>query len=216
MDFNKILNKFNDLGIEAKPLVPDAPDAGKATEQTTASADNPQAHARMIEQQLRGKHIPGVSDVSSNDIAALAGVNKSTQRPQPANPNPNSMYTKPVSEPVVQPTQSYTSDIETRLDSIERKLESIFESMQKEGDLKMKRGSSAEILAHAMYDLVIQSQDNPKIIDKIQQIYKMATNTDVIYDKKGDTFTFRKNQQPEKKAESSLFKEYLDFVEKDV
>jgi len=77
---------------------------------------NPAQHASVVNESIAGKHIPGVSDTSANDFAALAGVSKPTQRPQPANPNPNSYSTA-------------SQSIEQRLTAIENRLESIFESV---------------------------------------------------------------------------------------
>jgi hypothetical protein len=121
-DLHKILNAFNDLGIENKGLTPDNPvSQGKAlNDQYGDKSLDTNAHAKMIAESVQGKHIPGVTDVSSNDMAALAGV---ATAPQP-----------------VKQTVSYNNDttdnsrwaeIDNRLSKIENSLNSIFESLQK-------------------------------------------------------------------------------------
>lgn len=126
-DLHNLLAKFNELGIENKGLTPDDPTQAGAiqkqygSEQTVSEAD----HARIINESVKGTHIPGVSDTSSSDFAALAGVAKPQQRPQPANPNPNM---------TVAPTETYSdkwAEVDARLSSIETKINSIFESIQK-------------------------------------------------------------------------------------
>ena len=112
-DFYDILNKFNDLGIKNEGLTVDVPTNAKAPQ---SNDTNPVHHASVVNESVAGKHIPGVSDTSANDFAALAGVSKPTQRPQPANPNPNSYSTA-------------SQSIEQRLTAIENRLESIFESV---------------------------------------------------------------------------------------
>ena len=125
-DIHNILNKFNQLGIKNQGLTVDAPVA-PAKEQSTGSGTdvNANAHARNVNESVRGKHIPGVSDIASNDMAALAGINKPQQRPKPANPNPNSMHI------VSNQSTDKWSEVDTRLSNIESKLNTIFESIQK-------------------------------------------------------------------------------------
>ena len=126
-DLQKILNKFNDLGIKNKGLVPDDPmQQGQALKEQYGNkqSTDPNAHARMVAESVKGTHIPGVSDTSASDFAALAGVGKPQQRPQPANPNPNMN---------IAPTQTTDrwSEVDARLSNIESKLSSIVESIQR-------------------------------------------------------------------------------------
>ena len=153
-DLQNILNKLTELGIENKGLVPDDPTQAGAiqkqygNEQSVSETD----HARMINESVKGKHIPGVSDTSSSDFAALAGVSKPQQRPQPANPNPN-MTVAPAQ------TGDRWSEVDARLSNIENKLSSIVESIQRlseisDEDYREKR--------KALHDLEM----NPQLQDK--------------------------------------------------
>ena len=153
-DLQNILNKLTELGIENKGLTPDDPTQAGAiqkqygNEQTVSETD----HARIINESVKGKHIPGISDTSSSDFAALAGVSTPQQRPQPANPNPNM---------TVAPTQTVDkwSEVDARLSNIESKLSSIVESIQRiseisDDDYREKR--------KALQDLEM----NPQLQDK--------------------------------------------------
>jgi len=153
-DLHKILNKFNDLGIENKGFVVDDPtvQTNAVKEQYGNTNDDTQSHARLINESVKGKHIPGVSDTSSSDFAALAGVSKPQQRPQPANPNPNM---------TIAPTQTTDkwSEVDARLSNIESKLSSIVESIQRlseinDDDYREKK--------KALHDLEM----NPQLQDK--------------------------------------------------
>jgi len=119
MDFQKLLNTFDDLGIENKGLTVDDPmQQAQAAKQANGDDLNATDHARVVNESVSGRYIPGVSDTSANDFAALAGVSTPTQRPSPAVPNPQSYNTSTV-----------TNSIEQRLTAIENRLESIFESV---------------------------------------------------------------------------------------
>ena len=154
-DLQKILNKFSELGIENKGLVPDDPmQQGQALKEQYGNnnSTDPNAHARMVAESIKGKHIPGVTDTSASDMAALAGVSKPQQRPQPANPNPNM---------TIAPTQTTDrwSEVDARLSNIESKLSSIVESIQRlseisDEDYREKR--------KALHDLEM----NPQLQDK--------------------------------------------------
>jgi len=148
-DLQKILNKFSELGIENKGLVPDDPmQQGQALKEQYGNnnqSTDPNAHARMVAESIKGKHIPGVSDTSASDMAALAGVSKPQQRPQPANPNPNM---------TIAPTQTTDkwSEVDARLSNIENKLSSIVESIQRlseisDEDYRAKRKALQDIQA---------------------------------------------------------------------
>ena len=155
-DLQKILNKFSELGIKNKGLVPDDPmQQGQALKEQYGNnnqSTDPNSHARMVAESVQGKHIPGVSDTSASDMAALAGVGKPQQRPQPANPNPNM---------TIAPTQTTDkwSEVDARLSNIESKLSSIVESIQRlseisDEDYREKR--------KALHDLEM----NPQLQDK--------------------------------------------------
>jgi len=154
-DLQKILNKFNDLGIENKGLVPDDPmQQGQALKEQYGNkqSTDPNAHARMVAESVKGKHIPGVTDTSASDMAALAGVGTPSQRPQPANPNPNM---------TVAPTQTTDkwSEVDARLSNIESKLNTIFESIQKITEISDKDYREKR---KALHDLEM----NPQLQDK--------------------------------------------------
>ena len=154
-DLQKILNKFNDLGIENKGLVPDDPmQQGQSLKEQYGNkqSTDPNAHARMVAESVKGKHIPGVTDTSASDMAALAGVGTPSQRPQPANPNPNM---------TVAPTQTTDkwSEVDARLSNIESKLNTIFESIQKITEISDKDYREKR---KALHDLEM----NPQLQDK--------------------------------------------------
>ena len=83
-DLQKILDKFSELGIENKGLTVDAPQQGQALQEQNSNSQSTDAnsHARMVAESVRGKHIPGISDTSANDMAALAGVGNTTPNVQ--------------------------------------------------------------------------------------------------------------------------------------
>jgi len=147
-DLQKILNTFSKLGIENKGLVPDNPmqqSSALKEQYGNNNTTDTNAHARMVAESIKGKHIPGVSDTSASDMAALAGVGKPTQRPQPANPNPNMS---------IAPTQTVDkwAEVDSRLNNIETKLNTIFESIQKlteisDEDYRAKRKALQDIQA---------------------------------------------------------------------
>jgi len=147
-DLQKILNKFSELGIENKGLSVDVPmqqSSALKEQYGNNNTTDPNAHARMVAESIKGKHIPGVSDTSASDMAALAGIGKPTQRPQPANPNPNIS---------IAPTQTVDkwAEVDSRLNNIETKLNTIFESIQKlteisDEDYRAKRKALQDIQA---------------------------------------------------------------------
>jgi hypothetical protein len=106
----------------------------------------------MVAESIKGTHIPGVSDTSASDMAALAGVGTPTQRPQPANPNPNSMH-------IATPTSDRWAEFDSRLSNIENKLNSIFESIQKITEIS---DSDYNAKRKAIFDLEM----NPALQDK--------------------------------------------------
>jgi hypothetical protein len=157
-DLQSILNKFTELGIENKGLVPDDPmTQGKALKEqygNDQSADT-NSHARMVAESIKGKHIPGVSDVSSSDMAALAGVKQTTTSTQPT-PTMNVMNTAPITSTS---TTDKWNEVDARLSNIESKLSSIVESIQRlseisDDDYREKR--------KALRDLEM----NPQLQDK--------------------------------------------------
>jgi len=125
-DLHNILAKFTELGIENKGLTVDgAPTQPNASTSSSSEDVSPEAHAAMINESLANKHIPGVSDVSATDFAALAGVAPTTSNTsQPVSPKME------VSQKSYQNTPNYT-EIENRLDKIERTLEKVFEAVEK-------------------------------------------------------------------------------------
>lgn len=143
-DLHNILSKFNELGIKNKGLVPDDPtQQGAAIKEQYGNKQeiDSNTHARMVTESVQGKHIPGVSDTSASDFAALAGVGKPQQRPQPANPNPNMN---------IATTGDRWSEVDARLTNIETKLNTIFESIQRiteisDEDYRAKRKALQDI-----------------------------------------------------------------------
>lgn len=143
-DLHNILSKFNELGIVNKGLTVETPTVPQQPAQSNNDVD-PNSHARMVAESVRGKHIPGVSDVSATDFAALAGVKSTspTTRPSPATPNPNSYATNNFDS-------NHLNSIEQRLTSIENRLQSIFESVQRlaeisDEDYRAKRKALQDI-----------------------------------------------------------------------
>jgi len=199
-DLHNILNKFNNLGIVNKGLTVDAPSISSKKESNEEI--NPNNHARRVDESIGNKFIPGVSDTSASDFAALAGVKKPTAtsmytdtpkpRPQPTNPNPSST--------------SNTNDWNTvldRLSNMESKLNKIFETLNpapwkeklneslQEGDLIIKRPAFNHAMQSAMDDLLWKTTKNPEMIPLVQKLYKMATGKDVEYDDEKDSFTIK-------------------------
>jgi len=154
-DLQKILNKFSELGIENKGLIPDDPmQQGQALKEQYGNnnSTDPNAHARMVAESIKGKHIPGVTDTSASDMAALAGVSKPQQRPQPANPNPNM---------TIAPTQTTDkwSEVDARLSNIESKLSSIVESIQRLSEISDEDYREKRKVIHDL-------EMNPQLQDK--------------------------------------------------
>lgn len=152
-DLQSILNKFTELGIKNKGLTVDAPQQGQALQEQNSNSQSTDAnsHARMVAESVRGKHIPGISDTSANDMAALAGVGNTTPNVQKS----------------VEVVQNYPQDnvndkwrqVDDRLSKIENTLAQVFESLQKitemtDSDYNAKR--------KAIYDLEM----NPALKDK--------------------------------------------------
>ena len=200
VDLHNILNKFNNLGIVNKGLTVDAPSISSKKESNEEI--NPNNHARRVDESIGNKFIPGVSDTSASDFAALAGVKKPAAtsmytdtpkpRPQPTNPNPSST--------------SNTNDWNTvldRLSNMESKLNKLFETLNpapwkeklneslQEGDLIIKRPAFNHAMQSAMDDLLSKTTKNPEMIPLVQKLYKMATGKDVEYDDKKDSFTIK-------------------------
>jgi hypothetical protein len=200
-DIHNILNKFNQLGIKNKGLTVDAPVA-PAKEQSTGSGTdvNANAHARNVNESVRGKHIPGVTDVSTNDMAALAGLGKSTSRPRPAQPTPSTMYAEPV-QTIPSNTNPY-AEIEARLDNIESKLNKIFEAVmyneEKDSD-KHKRHTKD------LDDLEREIRKSGAMDKEMSNAIKLRRSK-IIKDKLSA-------EDKAKPTSKSLFKEYLEFLE---
>lgn len=201
-DIHNILNKFNQLGIKNQGLTVDAPVA-PAKEQSTGSGTdvNANAHARNVNESVRGKHIPGVTDVSTNDMAALAGLGKSTSRPaQPAQPTPSTMYAEPV-QTIPSNTNPY-AEIEARLDNIESKLNKIFEAVmyneEKDSD-KHKRHTKD------LDDLEREIRKSGAMDKEMSNAIKLRRSK-IIKDKLSA-------EDKAKPTSKSLFKEYLEFLE---
>ena len=202
-DIHNILNKFNQLGIKNQGLTVDAPVA-PAKEQSTGSGTdvNANAHARNVNESVRGKHIPGVTDVSTNDMAALAALGRSTPkpRPQPANPNPG-MYSAPVQNNVTY-ADPY-KEIETRLDNIENKIEKIFEAImhtkeEKDADKQKRWAKDLEDLERSIRKSGAMDKDTEDAI----KLRRMK----IVKDKLSA-------EDKAKPTTKSLFKEYLEFLE---
>ena len=118
-DFRNILSKFNELGIENKGLTPDAPTQRSASTETPTSSTEAD-HARLVNESVQGKHIPGITDVRASDVAALAGVKSSTPQPTPqTTPMINTTST----------SHDRWSDVEARLEKIENKINMMFEAL---------------------------------------------------------------------------------------
>lgn len=198
-DLHNILQKFNELGIKNQGLTADVPQVqAPANESAGTGTDvNPNTHARTVNESVRGKHIPGVTDVSTNDLAALAGVKGSNTPRQPSVTPTNTMYADPI---VQQPTNSNSNinynDIGARLDNIEAKLERIFEALiPEEKDANKNQRHSIDL-----DDLERQIRKSGKMDKDTQD----AINARRIKIKKDRNTT---------SESTSLFKDYLAFLE---
>tara|TARA_R110000803_G_scaffold204770_3_gene271058 strand:- start:5090 stop:5683 length:594 start_codon:yes stop_codon:yes gene_type:complete len=123
-DLQRILNKFTELGIENKGLTVDAPQQGQALQEQKSNSQSTDttSHARMVAESIKGKHIPGISDTSASDMAALAGVGNATpQAPQ---------YQTETPAPVQQTYNDKWHEVDSRLSKIENTLAKVFESLE--------------------------------------------------------------------------------------
>ena len=154
-DLQSILNKFTELGIENKGLTVDAPQQGQALqEQNNNQSTDANSHARMVAESIKGKHIPGVSDTSASDMAALAGVGNTTPNVQK-------------SVEVVQTSPKNTVDnkwheVDSRLSKIENTLAKVFESLE---GLKQMSNEEYEEKRKALQDIQLNPETNkdPKL-----------------------------------------------------
>ena len=155
-DLQKILDKFSELGIENKGLTVDAPQQGQALQEQNSNSQSTDAnsHARMVAESVRGKHIPGISDTSANDMAALAGVGNTTPNVQKS----------------VEVVQNYPQDnvndkwrqVDDRLSKIENTLAQVFESLQ---NLKQMSNEEYQEKRKALQDIQLNPETNkdPKL-----------------------------------------------------
>ena len=218
-DLHNILNKFNSLGIVNKGLTVDGPiGAPKKQDSTEVS---PSSHAKQVNEIVGKKFIPGVSDVSANDFAALAGIKRQST---------GTMYAE---QPKRQPQQQSTATMQSqstsnadwnkvmnRLDSMEEKLNKMFESLNpapwkkslnedvevQEGDLIIKRPAFNHAMQSAMDDLLWKTTKNPEMIPLVQKLYKLATGKDVEYDSDKDSFTIKAKPKELSPAEKIIAK----------
>lgn len=155
-DLQSILNKFTELGIKNKGLTVDAPQQGQALQEQNSNSQSTDAnsHARMVAESVRGKHIPGISDTSANDMAALAGVGNTTPNVQKS----------------VEVVQNYPQDnvndkwrqVDDRLSKIENTLAQVFESLQ---NLKQMSNEEYQEKRKALQDIQLNPETNkdPKL-----------------------------------------------------
>ena len=123
-DFRNILSKFNELGIENKGLTPDDPTQQRSASTQTPTSSTEADHARLVNESVQGKHIPGITDIRASDVAALAGVKSSTPQPTP--------QPTPQTAPMINTTSTSHdrwSDVEARLEKIENKINMMFEAL---------------------------------------------------------------------------------------
>lgn len=205
-DLHNILQKFNQLGIKNEGLTADVPQVqAPANESAGTGTDvNTNTHARTVNESVRGKHIPGITDVSSNDLAALAGVKVSNTPKQPSSSSTNTMYADPI---VQQPTNSNIdyNDIGTRLDNIEAKLQKIFEAIlpeEKPAD-KIKRHTLD------LDDLERQIRKSGTMDKDFEDALK-ARRLKIQKDKEQKLAAGMRETTSES---TSLFKDYLAFLE---
>ena len=154
-DLQSILNKFTELGIENKGLTVDAPQQGQALqEQNNNQSTDANSHARMVAESIKGKHIPGVSDTSASDMAALAGVGNTT---------PNVQKSVEVVQTYPQNTvDNKWHEVDSRLSKIENTLAKVFESLE---GLKQTNNEEYEEKRKALQDIQLNPETNkdPKL-----------------------------------------------------
>jgi hypothetical protein len=154
-DLQSILNKFTELGIENKGLTVDAPQQGQALqEQNNNQSTDANSHARMVAESIKGKHIPGVSDTSASDMAALAGVGNTT---------PNVQKSVEVVQTYPQNTvDNKWHEVDSRLSKIENTLAKVFESLE---GLKQMSNEEYEEKRKALQDIQLNPETNkdPKL-----------------------------------------------------
>jgi hypothetical protein len=155
-DLQSILNKFTELGIENKGLVPDDPmTQGKALkDQNNNQSTDANSPARMVAESIKGKHIPGVSDTSASDMAALAGVGNTT---------PNVQKSVEVVQTYPQNTvDNNWHEVDSRLSKIENTLAKVFESLE---GLKQMSNEEYREKRKALQDIQLNPETNkdPKL-----------------------------------------------------
>lgn len=154
-DLQSILNKFTELGIENKGLTVDAPQQGQALqEQNNNQSTDANSHARMVAESIKGKHIPGVSDTSASDMAALAGVGNTT---------PNVQKSVEVVQTYPQNTvDNKWHEVDSRLSKIENTLAKVFESLE---GLKQMSNEEYQEKRKALQDIQLNPETNkdPKL-----------------------------------------------------
>jgi len=154
-DLQSILNKFTELGIENKGLTVDAPQQGQALqEQNNNQSTDANSHARMVAESIKGKHIPGVSDTSASDMAALAGVGNTT---------PNVQKSVEVVQTYPQNTvDNKWHEVDSRLSKIENTLAKVFESLE---GLKQMSNEEYREKRKALQDIQLNPETNkdPKL-----------------------------------------------------
>lgn len=154
-DLQSILNKFTELGIENKGLTVDAPQQGQALqEQNNNQSTDANSHARMVAESIKGKHIPGVSDTSASDMAALAGVGNTT---------PNVQKSVEVVQTYPQNTvDNKWREVDSRLSKIENTLAKVFESLE---GLKQMSNEEYREKRKALQDIQLNPETNkdPKL-----------------------------------------------------
>jgi hypothetical protein len=155
-DLQKILNKLTELGIENKGLTVDAPQQGQALQEQKSNSQGTDAtsHARMVAESIKGKHIPGVSDTSASDMAALAGVGNTT---------PNVQKSVEVVQTYPQNTvDNNWHEVDSRLSKIENTLAKVFESLE---GLKQMSNEEYREKRKALQDIQLNPETNkdPKL-----------------------------------------------------
>jgi hypothetical protein len=155
-DLQKILNKLTELGIENKGLTVDAPQQGQALQEQKSNSQGTDAtsHARMVAESIKGKHIPGVSDTSASDMAALAGVGNTT---------PNVQKSVEVVQTYPQNTvDNKWHEVDSRLSKIENTLAKVFESLE---GLKQMSNEEYREKRKALQDIQLNPETNkdPKL-----------------------------------------------------
>jgi len=204
-DLQKILNKFNNMGAVAQPLIPD--DAQAQAQMKQQGNNNVANHSQMINESVNRLELPELN-ISQSDLYKLAGVDpKPIQRPGPANPTPNSVEEETIEEgDLIIKRSAFNQVMHSAMDDVLWKTQKNPELVPLVQKLyKMATGKDIE------YDAQRDSFTiKGKAIAQTQPANKVDFDT---FFKKAQADAQRKVAANEETAYKSLFKEFLKMKE---